>query len=423
MPYNVGVVGLDDFNGRLLDHLAGADDCRFHGIISRDETVIHDSSYPFEGRLDTARERIEKIGGLDGIMTYWDFPSSSLATLLAEEYGLPYASPTAVLKCEHKLWFRELEAEILPAPGFAGFNPFVDDPLAGMDLDYPFWIKPVVGHSSMLGFLIENKQDFDAAIEEIRGGLRELTRPFKRLLEHVGLPEHLREEGADLCIAEEIISKGRQCTVEGYVHNGDVHPYGLIDSVPFEDGHTFHHYSYPSSLPQDVREKLAETTKTLVSHLGYDNCPFNVEYYYDPDDGRLCILEMNARLSQSHAGMFERVDGCPHFQIALDVCLGREPKWHRGNGDFACAGKFYLRRFEDGVVERVPSNDNLAELQARHPDADLAISVEPGERLSELKEQAADSYIYGELFLGAGDEDELARKYEDCSRMLDFAFR
>lgn len=422
MPYDIGVVGLDDFNGRQLGRLKGADDCRFHAVITREETVIHDPDYPFEARLETARRRIREIGGIDGIMTYWDFPSSSFAALLAEEFDLPYATPEAVLKCEHKLWFREEQAMALETPRFSEFNPFDDAPLKRIGMDFPFWVKPVVGHSSMLGFEIRDERDFEHALGHIRDGIRELTQPFAYLIDHVGLPEHLVEEGADLCLAEELISEGDQCTVEGYVKDGEVVCYGLIDSIRFEDGHTFHHYAYPSTLPEGVRARIADTTTQLVRQLGYDRCPFNVEFFYDRERDTISVLEMNARLSQSHVGLFSRVDGRPHFQIAVDLALGRTPQWETGGGDFACAGKYYLRKFEDAIVERVPSDDNLEALHARYPDADLAIGCQAGDRLSQLPEQAPNSYFYAELFIGADDEDALQRKYEDCLDLLDFEF-
>ncbi|MEQ8603194.1 MAG: ATP-grasp domain-containing protein [Marivibrio sp.] len=423
MTYDVGVVGLDDFNGSKLKHLKGADDCRFRGVITRPETIIHGPDYPFEERLEAARARIGEAGGIDGILTYWDFPSSSIAAALAEEFDVPYASLESVLKCEHKLWFREEQAKVMKTPDFAGFNPFDDDPMAAIHLDYPFWVKPVVGHSSMLGFRIESRADFDRAIEEIRAGIRDLTKPFAYVIERVGLPDHLKEGGADLCVAEEIISDGDQCTVEGYAKDGEVVSYALIDSIRFEDGHTFHHYSYPSRESDEAYARMARESERLIRRLGYDDAPFNIEFFFNREEDRLDILEVNARLSQSHAGLFERVDGRPHFQFALDLALGREPRWDRGGGQFNRAGKFYLRRFEDAIVERTPSDRDVWRMRERYPDAEVETACEEGDRLSELREQAPGNYIYAELFLGADSEDDLMARYEDCLEILGFRFR
>ena len=49
-------------------------------------------------------------------------------------------------------------------------------------------------------------------------------------------------------MAEQVIG-GRQCTVEGYVHDGEVVPYGTVDSIRYPQVLSFFYYLYPSTLP------------------------------------------------------------------------------------------------------------------------------------------------------------------------------
>ncbi len=63
-------------------------------------------------------------------------------------------------------------------PKFCGIDPFADDPLSQVTLDYPFWLKPVKAFSSHLGFKIETSAQFEEAIKEIRAGIRQLGDAF-----------------------------------------------------------------------------------------------------------------------------------------------------------------------------------------------------------------------------------------------------
>jgi hypothetical protein len=424
MVKNIAVVGLDDFNGRyLFEDLLDDEDIRFHAALDREEITLTDSSYPFEERLSLARRRMEEIpGGVDGVITYWDFPASAFTPFLARDFGLPYATPESVTKCEHKLWSREEQAKVVDTPGFSAFHPFGQDPLGEISLNFPFWVKPVVGHSSMLGFEIASKADFAAALEEIRADIRELTRPFRFMIENVDLPQHLAEQGASLCIAEEIISQGDQYTLEGYVRGGEVTVYGVVDSIRLENEHTFSRYQYPSRLDRSVVQRMEDMTKRIMRQFGYDRSPFNIEFFYDPESGRISVLEINSRLSQSHSDLFKKVDGQPHQQIAVDLALDRKPRWRQRQGAFDVAAKFFLRRFEDARVRRIPDEQALKRLSREMPDVRVAVKVEPGQRLSSLGEQESYSYEIADLFIGGRDEKELCDKYDACREILQFDF-
>ena len=427
MPLNIAVVGLEDescLNTRLLyDCLRDEEDIRYHSVIHRSETVIEDSSYPFHERLDRGRDRMKALpGGADGLVTYWDFPSSIFAAYLAREAGLPYASVPGVIKCEHKLWFRREQAKAIETPDFCGFRPLDDDALSQITLDYPFWIKPVVGHSSMLGFLIESREDFDDALPEIREHIAEVTRPFRYVIEHHELPEDLADRGASLFLAEEIISKGEQYTLEGYVRNGEVVVYGIVQSIRGENEHTFSRYQYPARIDPEAARRMEEMTRKVLTQFGYDGSPFNIEFFHDEASGAIHMLEVNSRLSQSHSDLFNKVDGRAHFQIAVDLALDRDPRWRRGEGEFDMAAKFFLRRSEDGRVTKLPSQEMLDQLTREMPDVEFVPGVAVGDRLSELPEQESYSYEIADLFIGGRDETELERKFERCKEILRFEF-
>jgi len=416
------VVGFDDFTENYLGARIGeGQDVRFVPALTRQEVIIGDTGFAFEESLDLAERRAREADA-DAVITYWDFPSSLIAPLLAERCGYPYASTQSVMKAEHKLWFRQEQAKVIDAPGFCPVDPFADDPLSGITLDFPFWVKPVVGHSSMLGFEITSKEDFDTALKEIREGIVELTEPFVFPLSQVTLPDTLADHGATLCMAEEMISQGEQYTIEGYVHRGAVVVYGAVASVREPNGHTFARYQYPADLPAGVLARMEGAAVKIIRQIGYDGCPFNMEFFYDRESDRLSVLEMNTRLSQSHSDLFDKVDGQPHQQIAVELALGQTPRWRSGAGPFPLAAKCFVRRWEDGVVKRVPDEEQISRLHEEQPETMVELGVAEGQRLSELPEQEEYSYELADLFIGAQDEDELVRKKDRALEILEFEF-
>jgi biotin carboxylase len=416
----VAVVGYDDFTEDYLGGRVGArEDVRFVPALTRQEVVIEDGGFPFEERLDLAERRAREAGA-SAVITYWDFPSSLIAPLLAERCGSPYASTAAVMRCEHKYWFRKEQAEVTGTPAFCGFDPFADDPLSEITLAFPFWIKPVVGHSSMLGFEVASRAEFGTALAEIRRDIGDLTRPFVYPLGQVDLPGEIARRGATMCMAEELISAGEQYTIEGYVHRGEVVVYGAVASVRAPNGHTFSRYQYPADLPRETLSRMEEVAARIIERIGYDGCPFNMEFFLEPETGGLHVLEMNSRLSQSHSDLFDKVDGQPHQVLAVELALGRPPEWRRGAGAFDIAAKCFVRSWHDGVARRVPGEDRIAALHAEQPETMVDIKVSEGQRLSGLPEQEEYSYELADLFIGARDEDDLLRKRDRAIELLEF---
>ncbi|KAA9005726.1 ATP-grasp domain-containing protein [Histidinibacterium aquaticum] len=416
----IAVIGYNDFTSDYLaDTVGKREHVDFVPGLYREETIIEESGFPFEDRLDLAERRVRESGAT-GVMTYWDFPSSVIAPFLAKRMGFPYASVEAVMKCEHKYWFRQEQAKVLDTPGFCSFDPFADDPLKQITLDYPFWVKPVVGHSSMLGFEITSAEDFEAALEEIRRDIGELTQPFDYPLKHTDLPQELVEGGPTLCMAEEMISQGDQYTIEGYVHENETVVYGTVASIREENGHTFNRYQYPASVDDEVSRRMNEMAAKIIRQIGYDNCPFNMEFFHDPETDTLNVLEMNSRLSQSHSHLFDKVDGQPHQTIAVELALGETPQWRRRGGKFDIAAKHFVRVQEDGVVRRIPHKEDCQRLHEEMPDIVVDSNVSEGDRLSELPEQESYSYELADLFIGAKDETELLKKYERAKEVLPY---
>lgn len=421
MVKNIFVFGADAFNLAQMRALPGTRDYRFHELFTHAE-VKAGPAIPVQRLHEEGLQRLHAFtGSIDAIVGYWDFPVSTLLPLLREPFGLPSPSFEALLKCEHKYWSRLEQQQVIPdyIPAFCAVDPFADDPRRQITLDYPFWIKPVKAASSHLAFRVDNDQALAHALERIRAGIFRFGEPFNYLLDFAVLPDAVAAVDGYHCIAEGVISRGRQCTLEGYVFQGEVNIYGAVDSIR-EGRHrsSFSRYQYPSRIPQRIQHRMAELTRYFMTHIGFDNGPFNIEYYWDEQRDALWLLEVNTRISKSHCPLFRDVDGLSHHQVMLDLGLGRRPEFPRRQGAWRCAAKFMWRVYEDAMVNRIPSAAEIEAVRTRFPGTEIQLHIQPGMRLSELRDQDSYSYEIAVIFTGGQSQKELLEKYRAIQQAL-----
>lgn len=423
MSWNVFVIGMDELARQLLPNLRHAEDYVFHELLSFDE-VVHAEEYAFARLTADALAALRRSpGSVDAIVGYWDFPTSGLLPVLRREMGLPGPSLEAFLRCEHKYWSRLEQARTVSecVPAFQAIDPFDDQAVESIDIDYPFWIKPIKAHSSYLGFRIVNADQLSEALPVIREGLGRFGRPFDEITALAELPQEVAVVTGHHCIAEAIISSGRQCTLEGYVQNGEVHLVGIVDSLrDATQSSVLLRYEYPSSLSDEVQERLLAISRRFLTGIDYDDGPFNIEYFLDEQTDRIWLLEVNARISRSHAAIFQLVDGAPHIQVMVDVALGIPPRMPHREGRYPVAAKQMLRVFEDGWVRRVPSGEEIRRVEERFPGTLVLLNVHEGMRLSDLFHQDSFSFELGVLFIGGENREALEERIEECRRMLPF---
>ncbi|MFV2176782.1 acetyl-CoA carboxylase biotin carboxylase subunit family protein [Actinomadura sp. LOL_016] len=422
MSQNIFVLGLDDLNLRMLREIPRLEQYRFHGLLTIGE--LQQGDIDFAELLERARERLDAFEGeVDAIIGFWDFPITSMVPILCARYGLPGPSLESIVKCEHKYWSRIEQREVIeeyPPFGLVDLSPEGRaEPPPGVR--YPMWLKPVKSTSSELAFLARDDAEFDRAVADIRAGIGRIGEPFQEVMNHLDLPPEIAEIGGVACLAEESID-GAQVTVEGYSHEGEVHVYGIVDSVDYPDMPSFQRYQYPSSVPGDVAERMTDISVRVIRRLGLDSTTFNIEYFWNRDDGRITLLEVNPRHSQSHAPLFEYVDGTPNHEAMVRLALGHRPEIPKGAGEYDIAAKWFVRHREDALVRRVPSEAEIKAVERDVPGTIVEISVAAGQRLSDISMQDSYSYEVARVFMGARDEAELKAKYEKAVAGLPFEF-
>ncbi|WP_305907413.1 ATP-grasp domain-containing protein [Methylomarinum sp. Ch1-1] len=423
---NVFVLGYDERHGPDLLQISDVDRVEFHPLLRSDE-VVYQHNYVIDKKLDKARRILRSFSGsVDAIVCHWDFPATSMTAILCEEWGLPSPTLHAVLKCSHKYWSRIEQQKIVPenTPAFCALNPFDESAVASVTLDYPFWIKPIKGYGSMLGFRINGPRDLARALKIVRQKIRRIGDPFNTILIRVDLPPEVEGVDGNCMIAEELIH-GHEIAPEGSVQRGRFHAHGMIDMVRDHNHKSFLRYEYPSRAPLAIQQRALEVAEKVLQQIGFDKGCFNMEFFWDKETDKLWIIEINPRISQSHCYQFEKVDGMSNHEIAVHVALGEQPHFQHGKGPYKHAAEFLLRHYsqEDGIVVRAPLDEELEQLKTLQPDTNVRVKVNKGQYLSSLVDQDAYSYVLAEIKVAGQTEHEMLAKYHQALGLLPFEIR
>ncbi len=420
MKKKVFVIGLDAFNLGKIQNLPEAQDCDFVPALYFSE-IRSSQNISIPDLLKVADKRIKDAGGIDAVVTWFDFPATLLLPVMAKKYHLQGPTLESVLKCEHKYWSRLEQQKVIPAhiPRFKVFDPHDLSAWDNINFHPPFWVKPVKSYNSYLAYQVNNSAQFEKYMQNVRRNIDFFCHPFNYIQEAFNMPA-MYLEMKETMIAETQVG-GYQCTAEGYVYEGEVVVYGFVDSVSHKNISSFCHYLYPSVLPQALQSKMTSIIQKVIPQLGLDNTAFNVEFFCEKETNNIFLLEVNPRMSQSHADIFEKVHGYSHHRIMLHVALNRKPPSLSMNGKFKVAGHFMLRAFKDAWVKKVPDQETVDQLKQKYPGLTLSFNVREGMYLRELREYQLDSYSYvlANLNLGAQSKEELLEQYKDIVNTLD----
>jgi ATP-grasp domain-containing protein len=371
--------------------------------------------------VSEARRRYPEAAG---IVAFDDYPASLLSLAIANRLGLPGASLQSALTANHKVWSRAFQRQAAAAsvPRFQIIDPSRDYRADGLKLPFPFWLKPVKGAMSFLGRRINSLEEFRAALATARRELPPYARAFNELLAMTPPPINGRYGAVrgDWLIAEELM-RGHQCTLDGLMVHGRFQLLGIVDSIRATNRVSFARFELPSRLPQRVQQHLADIAERVMIHLGYRHGVFNMEFFVDRRGGEPKIIEINPRLSPQFADLYAHVSGRSLYQHVVRAAAGL-PVAHNGvKSTFAYSASCVMRRADDCVVRRVPSQRELRDVRRKIPGADVVLGVERGDRLSDLMQDTY-SFRYGWINLGAKSRAALRRRYRRALTMLKFDF-
>jgi hypothetical protein len=361
-----------------------------------------------------------------GIVGIDDFPACLMAALIAEALGLPSPSFQSLFCCQHKYYSRLLQREAAPdaIPQFHCLDPSRSPHPSDIPMALPVFVKPVKSYLSILARRIDTFADLSRTMVEARLRLATIAEMFNALVEASRLDERFRDIPGSALLVEELLS-GHQVTLDGYVHEGQVVPLGVVDSFFTTNGLSFQRFEYPSRIPACVQERMARIAERCIQRIGLDRTFFNVEFFYRPEDDAIRLVEINGRMASQFAPLYRMVDGIDLYAMQLDLALGRNPDgrqtWAPGSNRGLVAASFVLRRFKNGVVTRIPGPEDLAHFTQRFPEALVEILVKEGEKLSdELQDDY--SFRYALVNLCARDRHELQENFNEAKNLLPFSF-
>jgi biotin carboxylase len=354
---------------------------------------------------------------LVGVTSAVGYPGMSVVAVIAQRLGLPGPSIDAIMRCEHKYYSRLAQRAAVSefTPDFKLIDPDNNETIEQVH-DFPVFLKPVKSCMSMNAFAITSK---DELVQRVRAAVmpRRFTEPFDHMARAYS---NLVDLSCNYLLAEELL-KGRQVSLEGYVYNGKPVVMGIVDGEMFPGTLSFSRWIYPSRLPTTVQQRMEQVAIDFFSHIGYDNAMFNMELFWDEQSDRINIIEVNPKIASQFPDLFEKVDGISSYEILLRIAVGEEPEFRKRRGQFKIAGSCVLRTFEDKMVIKKPTAEDVQRVQDLYPDALISVIATEGRKLSEQSQDTA-SYRYGLINIGAQSLEELEKKNEVCKSMLPYHF-
>lgn len=386
----------------------------FERVLARGVVGDFESTNP--ARLIDEFLHIAKKNNVTAIASTDDYPGSIYASIIAHYNGLRGARPAALLQCQHKYNSRLMQKRYVPevTPDFILFDTLQDIKNSELkEINYPIFVKPVKSYYSVGANKAVNP-------EQLKEMLAQAMLP-KSFLSHFDW--FLKtfggcEVGSCSVLVEGYLS-GLQVTLEGYCFKGEVYIIGIVDSIMFPGTISFARFEYPSSLSQEVQERMAVAARTIIGAMHLDNCMFNIEFMYNPMTDTIGIIEINPRMSAQFADLYEKVDGFNSYQILLDILTGKKPTTYIKQGKHVLAASCILRIFENKKVIQVPTTKQIDRFYQQFPDGRFYADVKEGMLLSDIL-QDGKSYRYGLIHIGASSLNDMFDKFEQAKKMLPF---
>jgi len=355
---------------------------------------------------------------LDGVTSSSDYPGCLIASFIADELGLRGPHPHSVLRCSHKYYSRLAQQVAVPeaTPGFMLIDP---DALSeeALSLAFPMFVKPVKSYLSMHSRLVASFSELQSFVDSpsLRSHLTDFARPFNQLVSRF---DDIEYDGGFL-LAEEVLM-GQQVTLEGLVSAGETHVLGIVDSVMYEGTTCFARFDYPSSVSAEVADRMADIARRVMTHLGFNDSLFNIEFTYHQAMDAVYIIQINPRMSGQFADLMEAVNGTNTYAFLFALAAGDTLPRIRPGGSLSVASSFVRRSFRDAEVTAIPDENAVSAVCDRYPITLVKYYHGAGDRLSDNAHQFdGRSYRYAVFNMCAGSKEELLHNFDEARRHLD----
>ncbi len=357
--------------------------------------------------------------GWTGVVSHHEQFGALAAALVAEELGLPGATPESVLAIQHKLYAREVLQRVAPEANLASQRlhaAYGEDIPDG--LTYPAFVKPVKAAFSVLAREVRNRDELQAHTRFGRRELwviRRLVEPFERVLQ-----QRLPQAGTahSLMLEAPVAHDTAQFNLDGWVWRGQAQALGVVDAIMYPGTQAFMRWEHPSRLAADLQQRALDVAQTFLAAVGYTHGFFNMEFFHDPASDRLSVIEFNPRLASQFADLYLRVQGRDAHAMSLALALGQDPAaLPRSQPTAGAAASQVYRSFDPTVHVPMPDAAQQAQLAKAFPDARLFVYPKAGHSLARDFKWLG-SYRHGIVHLGGRDAADLRERTVRASQIL-----
>jgi len=357
--------------------------------------------------------------GWAAVLSHHEQFGALAAALVAEQLGLPGATPESIVAAQHKLHARQVLQAVAPEaniPFQALDVPYGEDMPEG--LTYPTYVKPVKAAFSVLARQVNHRDELQAHTRFGRRELwviRRLVEPFERVAQQrlTGVSSAHR-----LMLEAPMPPSTPQYNLDGWVQDGQIHALGVVDAVMYPGTQAFMRWQLPSGLPTPVQARALDVARRFLAAIGFRHGFFNMEFFHDPATQRLAVIEFNPRLASQFGDLYQRVQGRDPHAMSLALALGQDPQaLPRSAPTAGIAASLVYRCFTAASVPPMPGAAARRSLIQAFPDALLYSYPKAGHSLDRDFKWLG-SHRYGILHLGGRDAADLRQRTHSASALL-----
>ncbi len=292
-----------------------------------------------------------------------------LGSLLVRDYGLKGPSVKAAHLCANKYAQRlALSRAGICVPAFALAETAREVRRHAGDFGYPVVLKCVISTMSRLVTLVCGPEDVELAVDRMRARLEE-SKDVARL---AGFSAAAKIDlGCDprrQFLVERFMS-GELVETDGLVVRDRPFTFGVIEQIQSTDPPFFiTGYLFPAECSEN--KPIEAVSDAMIGAIGLTDSGFSNEMRIH--EGQTCVIEINGRLGwdEGFGNLFEVRTHRERIFQTVQLALGIKPDLIRDESRFAAIA--YRCCFYDGIVERLPSPEELAKLETEHLKLGLA---------------------------------------------------
>lgn len=267
-------------------------------------------------------------------------PASNDATLAASRIntelrlkGVDYNS--ASIACNKYEFYKFLEKNNLPGPRFT----YKLDSVQYQNITYPCLVKPSFGAGSVGVKIIENEL--------------ELQKFYKEQKYDDGFS--LSKSSNDFYIVQEYLKGKKIMGCHSVVDNGTLKIFGRTYRY-LDQEHTTYPYCYGQEFittHEEITQKTQNAIDRLITSIGFDNTPFDLEILLDENNNIISFIELNLRPAEKAFNYISGRNGyeyCIKEQVKLGTSLPCDFS-PIGNSKMYTGVKYFV--FPHGTIEQI----------------------------------------------------------------------